>query len=75
MIARVTGPVTARCGTTMCEIVAHYGSEIPAKRQNAAWQIVQGKTFRDAISRMGLRSDDASFAANGIVLFVSRLPG
>jgi DNA-binding CsgD family transcriptional regulator len=74
-VARVTGPVTARCGTTMCEIVARYDSEISAKRQNAAWQIVQGKAFRDAIAPMGLRSDDASFAAGGIVLFVSRLPG
>ena len=74
VIARVTGPVAARCGRTMCEIVAHYDPGITAERQNAAWQMLQGKAFGTAIARLGLKSEAASFATDGIALFVSRVP-
>jgi DNA-binding CsgD family transcriptional regulator len=73
-IADVAGPVTVRCGNTMCEAFGHYSTDAPADRKNAAMSAIQGAPFKGAISPLGLKSDDASFAGDSFAVFVSRVP-
>jgi DNA-binding CsgD family transcriptional regulator len=72
-IAGVIGPVTVRCGSTMCEAFGHFRSSgMPDDRKNAALTAIQGKPFHDAISPLSLKSEDASFASDSFAVFVTR---
>lgn len=73
-VADVTDPVSVRCGNTMCEVFGHFrSSHMPDDRMNAALSAMQGKPFNDAISPLGLKSEDASFASDGFAVFVTRV--
>lgn len=72
-IAAVTGAVTVRCGSTMCEAFGRFPAGVADDRKNAAFSAIQGKPFNDATSPLGLKCDDASFTSDSFAIFVSRV--
>jgi len=73
-VARVS---RIRCGDTACEIVGTFARTSGEKQINGAMQRMQGKSFKDTIAALGLKSQTATFGASNsgdgtFALFVAR---